>query len=261
MKKVKVIILRTAGTNCDYETDYAFKLAGAETELVHVNRLIRGEKHLSEYSILAIPGGFSYGDDVSAGILLANELKYKLNEQLEEFVSAKKLIIGICNGFQVLVKSGLLRGENGQNTHQQNVTLGMNDSGKFECRWVYLETEESPCIFTKGLKERIYLPVAHAEGKFMADEETLNCIEKNGQVVFRYVDEKGKTTGYPGNPNGSLNDIAGICDNSGRIFGMMPHPERYVNRYNHPRWTRKDLPEEGDGLAIFKNAVEYVKNG
>ena len=258
MNKVKVIILRTAGTNCDYETDYAFKLAGAETELVHVNQLIRGEKHLSEYSILAIPGGFSYGDDISAGILLANELKYKLNEQLEEFVESQKLVVGICNGFQVLVKSGLLRGENGQKTRQQNVTLSMNDSGKFECRWVYLKTEENPCIFTKGLKERIYLPVAHAEGKFIADEETLNCIERTGQVVFRYVDQDGKPTGYPGNPNGSLNDIAGICDCSGRIFGMMPHPERYVNSYNHPRWTREDLPEEGDGLAIFKNAVEYA---
>lgn len=273
MKKVKVIILRTAGTNCDYETDYAFKLAGAETELVHVNQLLRGEKHLSEYSILAIPGGFSYGDDISAGILLANELKYKLSDQLEKFVADQKLVIGICNGFQVLVKSGLLRGENGRQSRsmfssqhrfsdgnkQQNVTLSMNDSGKFECRWSYLKTEESPCVFTKGLKKMNYLPVAHAEGKFMADEETLNCIEKNCQVVFRYVDQNGKPTGYPGNPNGSLNDIAGICDRSGRIFGLMPHPERYVARYNHPRWTREELLEEGDGLAIFRNAVEYVE--
>lgn len=260
MNKVKVIILRTAGTNCDYETDYAFKLAGAQTELVHVNQLIRGERHLSEYSILAIPGGFSYGDDISAGILLANELKYKLSKQLEEFVSAKKLIIGICNGFQVLVKSGLIRGVNGEINYQQNLTLAMNDSGKFECRWIHLQTEESPCIFTRDLKERIYLPVAHAEGKFMTEEETLNSIEENGQVVFRYVDQEGKLTGYPDNPNGSLNNIAGICDSSGRIFGLMPHPERYVNRYNHPRWTREVLPEEGDGLPIFKNAVEYVKN-
>jgi len=258
MSKVKVIILRTAGTNCDYETDYAFRIAGAETELVHINQLIRREKSLSEYSILAIPGGFSYGDDISAGILLANEIKYKLSQQLAEFIDEKKLIIGICNGFQVLVKSGLLQSGNGQKTVQQNVTLGMNDSGKFECRWTYLKTEDSPCVFTKGVKKIIYLPVAHAEGKFITDNETLKCLEDNNQVVFRYVDQNGNPTEYPGNPNGSFNDIAGICDCSGRIFGLMPHPERYVTRYNHPRWTREALPDEGDGLAIFQNAVEYA---
>ena len=165
MKKAKVIVLRTAGTNCDYETVYAFQLAGAETDLVHINKLIKREKLLDDYHILALPGGFSYGDDIAAGILLANELKYKIKDQLENFVAAGKLIIGICNGFQVLVKSGLLPGFNGM-SDTQKTTLYLNDSAKFECRWIYLQTQDSPSVFTNNLKSRIYLPVAHAEGKF-----------------------------------------------------------------------------------------------
>lgn len=254
--KPKVIILRTAGTNCDYETDYAFKLAGAQTELVHINRLILGERDLREFDILAIPGGFSYGDDISAGVLLANELKYKLRDRMYQFVDEGKLIIGICNGFQVLVKSGLLPGFEGMRG-KQLVTLHLNDSAKFECRWVYLKLQTDRCLFTKGIKEMIYLPVAHAEGKFIAPKDVLDRLDREGQVVFRYVGPDGKPSGYPHNPNGSMRDIAGICDPTGRIFGLMPHPERFLWRYNHPRWTREKLPEEGDGLAIFKNAVRY----
>jgi len=256
--KVKVLVLRTAGTNCDYETEYAFQLAGAETERVHINRLIARDKLLSDYHILTLPGGFSYGDDIAAGKLLANELKYKIRDQVEDFVNAGKLIIGICNGFQVLVKAGLLPGFNGI-SDSQDVTLYLNDSTKFECRWVYLQTEDSPCIFTKNLTSRIYLPVAHAEGKFTATGEILGMLEKNRQVVFRYVAENGKIAGYPWNPNSSDRNIAGICDVTGRILGLMPHPERYLSRYNHPRWTREKLPEEGDGLVIFRNAVRYAE--
>ncbi|HGJ65050.1 TPA: phosphoribosylformylglycinamidine synthase subunit PurQ [bacterium] len=258
--KPKVIVLRTAGTNCDYETSHAFQLAGADVDLVHINQLIRGEKDLSPYQILALPGGFAYGDDIAAGKILANELKYKLRDSVEKFIYDGKLMIGICNGFQVMVKAGLLPGFDGISDYQET-TLYTNDSGKFECRWVYLRTEEnSKCIFTKNIKNMIYLPIAHGEGKFTAiDEGIIDKLENNGQVVFRYVDENGNIAGYPYNPNGSDRSIAGICDSTGRIFGMMPHPERFVSKYNHPRWTRESLEEEGDGLAIFRNAVDYAK--
>ena len=281
MKKPKVLILRTAGTNCDAETDAAFQLAGAETALIHIQHLIdavgassRSRILLSDYQILAIPGGFSYGDDISAGILLATEMKHKLTGALTQFIADGKLIIGICNGFQVLVKAGLLpkataigtvsnrdtalNGKGGfpdPTGITQQATLAMNTSAKFECRWVTLETQQSPCVFTKGIKPRVYLPVAHAEGRFTAPPEVLEEIEANRQVVFRYASAE-----YPCNPNGSDANIAGICDATGRIFGMMPHPERFLTKWNHPRWTRENLPEEGDGVAIFKNAVNYAKS-
>ena len=259
MMQPKVLILRTAGTNCDAETETAFQLAGAETALVHIQNLISGKVNLSDYHILAIPGGFSYGDDISAGILLAVEMKHKLTDALNRFVGAGKLVIGICNGFQVLVRTGLLPGTDSSAEMTQRVTLAMNTSAKFECRWVDLETQESPCVFTKGIKPCVYLPVAHAEGRFTAPADVLADLEANNQVVFRYAD-----SGYPNNPNGSDADIAGICDATGRIFGLMPHPERFLTKWNHPRWTRiaevqGSGSEEGDGLAIFKNAVNYVK--
>ncbi len=263
MLKPKVLILRTAGTNCDIETDAAFQLAGAETALTHIQKLIAGKVNLADYEILAIPGGFSYGDDISAGILLAIEMKHKLADALSRFVGDNKLILGICNGFQVLVRTGLLPGmnisESGTPEMIQRTTLSMNTSAKFECRWVDLKVQESPCVFTKGIKERIYLPVAHAEGRFTAPADVLEELESKNQVVFRYV----KST-YPDNPNGSDADIAGICDPTGRIFGLMPHPERFLMKWNHPHWTRltetpENASEKGEGLAIFKNAVDYVK--
>lgn len=261
MQKAKVIVLRTAGTNCDYETVHAFRMVGADVDLIHINQLIRGEKELAQYHILALPGGFSYGDDIAAGKLLANELKYRLRKPIEQFVADGKLMIGICNGFQVMVRAGLLPGFDGISDNQE-VTLYTNDSGKFECRWVYLKSvENNKCIFTKNIKQIIYLPVAHGEGKFTTiNEEILNKLEENNQIVFKYTDASGECKGYPWNPNGSDKSIAGICDSTGRIFGLMPHPERYISRYNHPRWTREKLEDEGDGLAIFRNAVEYVSN-
>lgn len=260
--KVKVIVSRTAGTNCDFETVYAFELAGAKAERVHINMLIKGEKKLADYDILAIPGGFSYGDDIAAGKILANELRYKLYDQIVEFAANKKPIIGICNGFQVLVKTGLLPGMNGLMTDQlqvQTATLTYNDSGKFECRWIKLKRVESNCIWTKDLKGIISLPVAHGEGKLVFENEKYQDeVIKNKQIVFQYVDENGNLAGYPYNPNGSVLNIAGICNPEGNILGMMPHPERYLTKYNHPHWTRLDLSKEGDGLQIFRNAVDYV---
>ena len=260
MKKAKVIILRTAGTNCDYETAHGFRMVGADVDLIHINQFIRGEKELSPYHILVLAGGFSYGDDIAAGKLLANELKYRLREPVEQFVADGKLIIGICNGFQSMVKAGLLPGFKGI-SEVQETTLYTNDSGKFECRWVYLKhVGNGKCVFTRNIKETIYLPVAHGEGKFTTiSADTLDALETGDQVVFKYVDADGNPAGYPWNPNGSDRHIAGICDSTGRIFGLMPHPERYLSRSNHPRWTREDLPEEGDGVAIFRNAVEYAQ--
>ena len=261
--KPKVLILRTAGTNCDVETDAAFQLAGAETALIHIQNLISGKANLADYQILAIPGGFSYGDDISAGILLAVEMKHKLADALNRFVADDKLILGICNGFQVLVRTGLLPGitppETGTPEMTQRTTLAMNTSAKFECRWVDLAKQESPCVFTKGIKAHIYLPVAHAEGRFTAPSDVLEELESNNQIVFRYAKSE-----YPHNPNGSDADIAGICDPTGRIFGLMPHPERFLMKWNHPRWTRlaeatRTNAEEGDGLAIFKSAINYIK--
>lgn len=264
--KPNVLVLRTAGTNCDAETDVAFQLAGANTSLVHIQNLISGKVDLSDFHILAIPGGFSYGDDIAAGILLAVEMKHKLRKALEQFVADGKLIIGICNGFQVLVRTGLLPGltnnTSGESEITQRAALAMNSSAKFECRWVELETQQSPCVFTEGIKSHLYLPVAHAEGRFTAPKSVLEELESNKQIVFRY-DEPNESssvgTNYPNNPNGSDANIAGICDKTGRIFGLMPHPERFLTKWNHPRWTREDLPDEGDGIAIFKNAVNYAQ--
>lgn len=262
--KVKALILRAAGTNCDRETAFAFERQGASAELVHVNELVRGERHLKEYQILAIPGGFTYGDDVASGKILANELRYKLNDDIQRSIDDGKLIIGICNGFQVLVKAGILPGIKEDSAQEGGgrlqATLTLNDSAKYEDRWVYLANEKNKCVWTKGIDDIIYLPVAHGEGKFVARDRTiLNKLRESGQIVLRYVDERGRAPGYPKNPNGSQDDIAGICDATGRIFGLMPHPERHITATQHPRWTRGALKREGDGAAVFRNGVTYAK--
>lgn len=259
MGVVRTIILRAAGTNCDYETVHAFRLVGSQVDLVHINELVRGEKRLSDYQVLAIPGGFTYGDDIAAGKILANELKHKLIDQIREFVDQGKLILGICNGFQVLVKAGLLPALDGVG-EEQKATLTINDSGRFEDRWVYLKrVDKGGCVFTRGIKEVICLPVAHAEGKFVPKEGVINELWKNDQIVFQYMNPNGRLASYPWNPNGSFQSIAGICDPTGRIMGLMPHPERFVHHTQHPRWTRERLKDEGDGLAIFRNMMEYVR--
>ncbi|KPJ60421.1 MAG: phosphoribosylformylglycinamidine synthase [Latescibacteria bacterium DG_63] len=256
--KPRVIILRTAGTNCDYETAHAFGISGAEVELVHVNRLKRKEKELLDYQILVLPGGFTYGDDISAGKVLSNELKFRLGDDFERFVEEGRLVLGICNGFQVLVKMGYLPDLSGR--RDQEVTLSYNDSGKFEDRWVYLkESGSGKCIFTQDCEDLIYLPVAHSEGKFVPrDEMVLKTLRDGGQIVLTYVNRDGESSGYPDNPNGSIDGVAGICDRTGRIFGLMPHPERHTHSTHHPRWTREGL-REPDGLIIFRNAVRFAK--
>jgi len=257
MKKAKVCILRSAGTNCDKETAAAFKLAGAECELLHINSLVGRQRMLNDFHILALPGGFSYGDDIASGKIFANELRFKLADSLRQFIADGKLIIGICNGFQILVKSGLLPGPVLE--LKQNTSLIINDSGKFEARWVYLKPG-GRCVWTKGLKKIIYLPVAHGEGKFVTeDKQVLSRLKKNSQIVFEYCDAKGKLSGYPANPNGSIENIAGITDETGRILGLMPHPERHIYAASHPRNWELKSKHEGDGLQIFRNGVEYVK--
>ncbi len=254
MAKVRTLIIRAPGTNCDAETAYAFEQAGASVSLIHVNQLIRHEEPLSSYQILVVPGGFTYGDDISAGKVLANEIRLKLGEDIQSFVNQGGLVLGICNGLQALVKAGILPGKH--NGKEPKVTLAANDSGRFECRWVYLKVnKESPCLFTQGI-DRLYLPVANGEGKVVTSGEAL----ADSNIVLRYTDEQGNpNAGYPHNPSGSVSDIAGICDSSGRIFALMPHPERHLRGTQHPRWTREGAREHGDGFQIFLNAVKWAK--
>jgi phosphoribosylformylglycinamidine synthase len=254
--KPKVLILRTAGTNCDKETESAFSLAGAQTYLYHVNH-VKEKNDLENYQIIALPGGFSYGDDLGAGKILSLELLLWFKEQLKEFISRGGLIIGICNGFQVLVKTGILPDLD----FKQKITLTDNDSAKFEDRWVYLNvprpTSRVPRIWLDGLPEIINLPVAHGEGKFYAESDILDKIESKGQVVLRYTDSSGKSAGYPFNPNGSLNDIAGITDVTGKVLGLMPHPERFMFKHQWPHWREKGVFPFG--LKFFENSVNYFK--
>jgi phosphoribosylformylglycinamidine synthase subunit PurQ / glutaminase len=254
MSKVNVMVLRAPGSNCDQETAFAFQQAGAATSLVHINQLVRHERRLADYQVLVIPGGFTYGDDIAAGRVLANELRVKLGEDINRFVADGGLILGICNGFQVMAKAGILPDVRRQ--IGPKLTLTNNDSGKFECRWVHLRSERSsPCVFTEGI-ESMYLPVAHGEGKLVTDIRGLREIN----IVLYYADASGNIgAGYPHNPNGSMNNIAGVCDPTGRIFALMPHPERHIRFTQHPQWTRRKPKEFGDGFGIFQNAVKFAK--
>jgi len=253
----RVLVLRAAGTNCDAETVYAFELAGATTERLHVNRLAERPELMERFHILVIPGGFTYGDDVSAGKILANELTTRLAEPLHRFVERGSLVLGICNGFQVVLKAGLLPG---WDEPAPSFTLTDNLAGRFEDRWVWLQPSSPACVFTRGMAEPIYLPVAHGEGRFTATTSAaLDRLEADGQVAFRYVDPQGGPVDYPANPNGSDRDIAGICDPTGRVLGLMPHPERHAHPTQHPQWTRLGLASEGHGLAIFRNAVRAAR--
>ena len=251
MAQPRVLILRAPGTNCDVETQFAFEQAGAIAERVHVNRLREKPSLIHDYQVLCLPGGFSYGDDVAAGRILGSQLQYELGEVMKEFKSQEKLILGICNGFQVLIKSGVLLPEDDEGAI---ATLGWNDSGRFLDRWVELKSSGSKCVFLRGI-ERMFLPMAHAEGKFVArNNDVLGSLDASEQLALRYT----KPDGSSDNPNGSIADVAGCCDATGRVFGLMPHPERFLDPTNHPNWTRmKDLPSEGDGCAVFRNAVEF----
>ena len=254
MPQPKVLILRAPGANCDAEAQFAFEKAGARADRLHINRLRDQPSLLHNYQILCIPGGFTYGDDVAAGKILANQLSVFLSEQLRIFRDHEKLILGICNGFQAILKAGLIMppDEDGP-----VATLAHNVSGKFDDRWVYLQANPGKCPFLAGC-ERLYLPVAHGEGNFTCRETwILKGLEQSGQIVLRYVDADGKPGPYPINPNGSQGDAAGVCDATGRVLGLMPHPERHVLPTQHPQWTRRGLAEAGDGLQIFRNAIAY----
>lgn len=268
---VKALILTGYGLNCDYETEHALKTAGAETGRIHINDLIRDSgKILSDYHILVFGGGFSWADDHGAGVIFATKIKYNIGDRINQFIRDGKLIIGICNGFQSLVNIGLLPGFS-ENYSERRIALTGNDKGNFIDCWINLKINtESNCVFTRGMKT-IELPVRHAEGKFYASDDDIKMLFHGNQVVMQYADNNGNAASgeWPLNPNGSIGDIAGICDPTGRIFGLMPHPEAFHSYMNHPDWTRKreilsrkgvNLEnKEGDGIRIFRNAVEYAE--
>ena len=260
-----VLILRAPGTNCDQETAWAFELAGAKPETLHVNRLLERPALLADFQILCIPGGFSYGDDVAAGQILAVQMRRHLAAALGQFKAAGKLILGICNGFQALIKSGVLLEDDP--SLGLPATLATNDSGRYEDRWVRLGVVGPRCVFLRGI-QRMYLPVAHGEGKFIArDPAVFRRLEEAGQLVLRYlplgVNGDGPGPGvplpFPDNPNGSMGNVAGVCDATGRVLGLMPHPERHIDPTQHPRWTRGEAGPVGDGLQLFINAVRYFE--
>lgn len=288
MAKPRVLVVRAPGTNCDQETAFAFEQAGGDAKVVHINQLLSERELVNQFQVLCIPGGFSYGDDLAAGRILGNQIRHHLSDFLFQFRDAGKLILGICNGFQVLMRSGLFLTD--ESRSEAVATLTLNDSGKYEDRWVQLAVDETQCEFFRDI-ESLYLPVAHAEGKFVVrDEVTFEALKQKGQLFLRYQQlaypdhqaaavsaagtraqaaaEGGTTVAtqdekqtlavpFPANPNGSQGNVAGVCDETGRVCGLMPHPERYIDRTQHPRWTREELPAEGDGLAVFRNAIRY----
>lgn len=268
-KNTKAIVITGFGTNCETEMAHACRLGGFDVvDIVHMSELLAGEYRLDDYHFLNLPGGFLDGDDLGAGQAGAHRLRHavvqggeRLQDQLFRFIEQGKLVLGVCNGFQLMVKMGLLPGLDGRHD-QRLVSLTHNDSGRFEDRWVSLTVDPaSPCVFTKGAKE-FYFPIRHGEGKFVAaDDSVLDSIKAKHLIAVRYADPASgsATMQYPLNPNGSPDGIAGICDPSGRLFGLMPHPEAFHHRTNHPRWTRENLPEEGQGVALFRNAAEHVR--
>ncbi len=262
------LVLTGFGINCEQECLWALELAGAKkAEIVHISQILEGEKKLSDYHFIVFPGGFLDGDDLGSAKVQVNRFNYakiksnkeKLIDSLKDFIEKGNLALGICNGFQFMVKAGIIPNIEKLPDFKQTATLTFNDSGRFEDRWVYLKVNEnSPCIFTDGL-DYLYLPIRHGEGKFYCESDTLEQIKKNNLYVIQYSTSDYKPTmEYPYNPNGSLFSIAGICDSSGRLFGLMPHPEAFIYLYHHPRWTREKI-EEAEGLKIFKNALKYFK--
>jgi len=266
-KDIKALVITGYGTNCEMEMAHACRLAGASAHIAHLSDILSGGVRINDFHFLNLPGGFLDGDDLGSAQVESVRLKYArvhgtgktLFEEITEFISRGMLILGVCNGFQALVKSGLLPGNP---LGRRRVSLSFNDSAKFEDRWVTLTADpSSPCVFTKGI-DRVVLPVRHGEGKIVCDgDATLAEIKTGGLAALRYCDGEGRPTmAYPLNPNGSTDAIAGLCDATGRIFGLMPHPEAYTHPSNHPQWTRMaSLPEKGDGMILFDNAVEFLK--
>jgi phosphoribosylformylglycinamidine synthase len=271
VRDVKVCVMRIEGTNCEEEAQLAFSRLGARAEKVHLKQLLGQcprelKRDLSDYQILMIPGGFSAGDYVRAGAIWAARMKSGLSKELVRFVDSGKPVLGVCNGFQVLVELGLLPAFEGTMASVPEAVLNTNDSSRFECRPTFLRHDNAgKCVFTSGFGKGdvVMFPSAHAEGKFMlpqgSEKRLLERLIDNDQIVFRYSSEAGsRKPGYPWNPNGSLDDIAGICNPAGNVFGLMPHPERVFVRETHPDWTRRNPGPRGDGKAIFESVLEYA---
>jgi len=267
MNKLAALVVAGNGTNCERETAFACEQAGFErVDIAPIWDIAAGEVRLGAHQLICLPGGFLDGDDLGAARAAAVRWKHarlpegeRLWDELLAFIGKGGLILGICNGFQLMVKLGLIPKIGGE--YRQQATLCGNDSARFEDRWVTLGVNpKSPCVFTRGL-EKLELPVRHGEGKFIAPEEILAHIEDKNLAALYYLHPQTAkpTSEYPYNPNGSLGAIAGLCDESGRLFGLMPHPECYLHRTHHPRWTRQELPEEGAGLLLFRNAVNYLR--
>lgn len=263
---VRALVLCGYGLNCDRETAHALALAGATAERVHINALLADQVRLNDFHIMAFVGGFSWGDDHGAGVICAHKMKTRLGQDLIRFVEQGGLVIGICNGFQTLVNLGLLPGLNGDYT-RRSVALINNDCGNFRDDWVHLTVDlETPCVFTREMTT-LDLPIRHGEGKFFCDPKELSALRDNGQVVLRYAARDGRPANgrFPDNPNGSVDDIAGICDATGRVFGLMPHPEAYLHPTNHPDWTRlsDQARRSGDDFSSEKmtDGIRLLKNG
>jgi len=262
MSDTRVMLLRTAGTNCDRELGYAFTKVGARAEAVHINAVLANPGRLEEFQVLAFPGGFSYGDDIASGKILANQIIHHLKEPLRKFIDEGKLVLGVCNGFQVLVKSGLLPGPTegiaAEDWHP--TTLTYNTGGRFEDRWIKVKCVSKKCAWLpEGDGITLDLPIAHGEGRFVTrDAGVMEALQANDQIALRYVDENGEVAAeYPALPNGSMEAVAGICDATGRVLGLMPHPERIVERENHPLFTRGG--GRADGLIVFEAAMKYLQ--
>ncbi|MBO3803545.1 MAG: phosphoribosylformylglycinamidine synthase subunit PurQ [Candidatus Brockarchaeota archaeon] len=262
--EIKVCVPRVGGTNCDFETQLAFKELGARADVVHMNRLLRGDPSISSYDVLVFPGGFAHGDYVRAGAIWAKEMVARIGGELERFVDEGKPILGICNGFQVLVESGLLPGFGGIGQPAE-ASLATNDSARFECRWVYLRCENrGKCPLVGASPGQVLrMPVAHGEGKFILDKarESLDKLIENDQIAFTYAKPSGERAGgaYPFNPNGSFEDIAGICNPQGNVMGTMPHPERCFYGWQLPDWQKKGLQPYGDGKLLFESILKFVE--
>ncbi|OGV67443.1 MAG: hypothetical protein A3K19_15320 [Lentisphaerae bacterium RIFOXYB12_FULL_65_16] len=261
---MQALVITGFGLNCERETTCALNSAGAVTATVHLNDILDGQRSLREFHILAFIGGFSFGDHIGAGTVFANRIRCRLRQELEQFVEAGRLVIGICNGFQTITRLGLVPALDGRRFTQQ-VALAQNSQGMFRNAWITLRGEpKCPCVFTQGI-DRLPLPIRHGEGRFVpADDATLQRLETENLVALRYIhpDSGEPTMEFPHNPNGSVNAIAGICDPTGRVFGLMPHPEAYLSPFNHPQWPRQKidgtLPEKGLGGKIFENAVQFA---
>ncbi len=255
MAKPKVCILRSDGANCDEELFYAFEKFGAVPEFIHINQLRDKTKHLKGFSVLALPGGFSYGDDVASGKILAVELVSFLKKEIEDFVAKYGLVLGVCNGFQTLIRTGLLPFTK---FGQMDATLAQNESGHFECRWTRVKVQKSKCVFLPESNEIFDIAVNHGEGRIYAPANVIKKIEDESLVILRYVDSKGNPTQeYPQNPNGSTNAIAGLCNQTGRIVGLMPHPEKFIDKTQFPNW-RRSSGGNSPGF-IIKNMIDFAK--